>query len=102
MSNRYNEWLNSLTDDERDQIVIVEAYFATRSPLPGKSAVGNELVPEHKSTQDISDDLFAMMPVSSFLISKFLILKGYSPMTDTDGTLKWGIWRDMQMSGLLE
>lgn len=101
MNNIYNEWLKSLTDDERDQIVIVEAYFATRSPLPGKSAAGNEYVAEHKSTQDISDDLLAIMPVSYRIISKYLILKGYTPMTDTDGTLKWGIWRDMQMSGLL-
>lgn len=101
MNNIYNEWLNSLTDDERDQIVIIEAYFATRSPLPGKSAAGNEYIAEHKSTQDISDDLLAMMPVSYRIISKYLILKGYTPMTDTDGTLKWGIWRDMQMSGLL-
>ena len=101
MNNIYNEWQKSLTDDERDQIVIVEAYFATRSPLPGKSAAGNEYVAEHKSTQDISDDLSSMMPVSCRIISKYLILKGYTPMTDTDGTLKWGIWRDMQMSGLL-
>lgn len=101
MNSRYNEWLNSLTDDERDEVVILDAYFATRSPLPDKSAAGNDYVAEHKSTQEISDDLFSMMPVSCRTISKYLILKGYTPMTDTDGTLKWSIWRDMQMSGLL-
>ena len=69
MNSRYNEWLNSLTDDERDEVVILDAYFATRSPLPDKSAAGNDYVAEHKSTQEISDDLFSMMPVSCRTIS---------------------------------
>ena len=101
MNKRYDEWLQSLTDEDRDQRVIVEAYFSTRSPLPGMSATGNELLPDHKSTQDIFDDLYAMMSVKTWLISKYLILNGYTPMTDSDGTLKWGIWRDVRFSGLL-
>lgn len=36
-NNRYEQWLAELTEDERDQVTVLNAYFDTRSNTPGES-----------------------------------------------------------------
>lgn len=102
-NNRYDNWFADLSDDERDQITILDAYFATRSNVPGESeATGRDLAPEYKTTQDIIDELMPMMPISQQILSKYLLLKGYTMATYDDGTIKWAIWRDVDMAGQID
>lgn len=102
-NNRYDNWFADLSDDERDQVTILDAYFATRSNVPGASeATGRHLAPEYKTTQDITDELMPMMSVSPHIVSKYLLLKGYTMATYDDGTIKWAIWRDVDMAGQID
>lgn len=102
-NNRYEKWVAELTEDERDQITILDAYFATRSNKPGESEItGRHLAPEYKTTQDIIDELIPMMTVSPSIVSKYLLLKDYMMATYDDGTLKWAIWRDIDLSGQID
>lgn len=102
-NNRYDNWFADLSDDERDQITILDAYFATRSNVPGESeATGRHLAPEYKTTQDIIDELMPMMPISQQILSKYLLMKDYTMATYDDGTIKWAIWRDVDMAGQID
>lgn len=45
-NNRYEQWLAELTEDERDQVTVLNAYFDTRSNTPGESEItGKHLAP---------------------------------------------------------
>lgn len=102
-NNRYEKWFADLSDDERDQITILDAYFATRSNVPGESeATGRHLAPEYKTTQDIIDELMPMMPISQQILSKYLLMKDYTMATYDDGTIKWAILRDVDMAGQID
>lgn len=102
-NNRYEQWLAELTEDERDQVTVLNAYFDTRSNTPGESEIkGKHLAPEYKTTQDIIDELMPMMAVSPGIVSKYLLLQGYTMATYDDGTVKWAIWRDIDMAGQID
>lgn len=102
-NNRYEKWFADLSDDERDQITILDAYFATRSNVPGASeATGRHLAPEYKTTQDIIDELMPMMPISQQILSKYLLMKDYTMATYDDGSIIWAIWRDVDMAGQID
>lgn len=90
------------TGHELAQLKMIEAYFSTRSPLPVNSLIsGKPVLPDFKTTQDIVDDIMPMMPVDPALLVKYLNDNNYSTVTDEDGSLKWAIYRDFDMSGVL-
>lgn len=75
---------------------VLNSYFASRSPLPGKSELGEPLSAEYKTTADIADDLADILPVPKQDIFCYLKANGYHLKTAADGSLRWEIWRDMR------
>lgn len=73
---------------------VLNSYFASRSPLPGKSELGEPLSAEYKTTADIADDLADILPVPKQDIFCYLKANGYHLKTAADGSLRWEIWRD--------
>lgn len=43
-----------------------------------------------------------MMPISQQILSKYLLMKDYTMATYDDGTIKWAIWRDVDMAGQID
>lgn len=73
---------------------VLSSYFASRSPLPGDSELGEPLSAEYKTTADIADDLADILPVPKQDIFCYLKANGYHLKTAADGSLRWEIWRD--------
>ena len=77
-------------------LVLLDNYFASRSPEPKKGITGDSYTPEYKTTEDIYEDLEPINPVPTRLIVVYLRSHGYRLKTVADGTLRWEIWRDMR------
>ena len=77
-------------------LVLLDNYFASRSPEPKMGITGDSYTPEYKTTEDIYEDLEPINPVSTRLIVLYLRNHGYRLKTVADGTLRWEIWRDMR------
>ena len=77
-------------------LVLLDNYFASRSPEPKMGITGDSYTPEYKTTEDIYEDLAPINPVSTRLIVIYLRNHGYRLKTVADGTLRWEIWRDMR------
>ena len=77
-------------------LVLLDNYFASRSPEPKMGITGDSYTPEYKTTEDIYEDLEPINPVSTRLIVIYLRNHGYRLKTVADGTLRWEIWRDMR------
>lgn len=67
---------------------VLDAYFALRQPMPQDGSVQ-----QNRTTEEIQDDMAAMMDVSKEEIIEYMTEHDYNPTTDTDGTVKWAIWR---------
>ena len=67
---------------------VLDAYFALRQPMPQDGSVQ-----QNRTTEEIQDDMASMMDVSKDEILEYMNEHGYEPTTDTDGTVKWAIWR---------
>jgi len=67
---------------------VLDAYFALRQPMPQDGSVQ-----QNRTTEGIQDDMAAMMDVSKEEIIEYMTEHDYNPTTDTDGTVKWAIWR---------
>lgn len=101
MNDKLKKWMGELTDYECYQVAMLDAYFSTRSNLPGKSELsGKDLVLDSKTTYDIIDDLRPIIDIDPTIAFKYVQLHGYKTMTCDDGTLTWAIWRDIDMTGL--
>lgn len=76
--------------DERKIILqkILDAYFTFRQPLPCDGYIN-----QPRTTEEIQDDLAAMMDISKMDIMNYMTEHGYNPMSEQDGTVKWAIWR---------
>ena len=77
-------------------LVLLDNYFASRSPEPKMGITGDSYTPEYKTTEDIYEDLALINPVSTRMIVIYLRNHGYRLKTVADGTLRWEIWRDMR------
>lgn len=77
-------------------LVLLDNYFASRSPEPKMGITGDSYTPEYKTTEDIYEDLEPINPVPTRLIVIYLRNHDYRLKTVADGTLRWEIWRDMR------
>ena len=76
--------------NKREQIKqeILQAYFQFRSPLRQDGFVA-----QHRSTEELQDELDCMFPFSKEELAEYMMDHEYSPLTETDGSVKWAIWR---------
>lgn len=100
MSERIAQWLDSLEEGEKAQAELLDAYFTFRRNLPGEEqGLGKALV-DHKTTEEIIDDLLPMMNVSKDVVVGWLRAHDYHITTVLDGSPRWAIWRFMDVSSL--
>lgn len=91
-----------MTPEEFQQLIgevqhdILNAYIASRSPHPGLSELGEPLTHDPKTTVEIQDELAPMMHIPMQNIVLFMRSSGFRLQTAQDGSLKWGIFRDMR------
>ena len=95
-----NKWFDksddSQNENQKNQIMVLDAYFCSRHNLPGKSELGEELAEDNKSTQEIVDELSAMIPLEPGVVASYMIKHSYGFTTLADGNVKWAIWRDLR------
>lgn len=85
----------NLSEEELTHVALLDAYFETRSNLPGKAQPsGNEMKRDDKTTLDIVDDLMPMARIAPPLVIRYMFSHGYTATADIDGRLKWAIWRE--------
>lgn len=85
--------------EEKLMTEAIETWLQCRRNLPDKSDVtGKMLMPEHKTTQEIIDDLQPMYPIDPITIAKVMKQHEYSMITERDGSVKWAIWRDFDFT----
>lgn len=94
------KWLESLEEEERSQAEVLDAYFTFRRNLPGNDPGFGKAVEDPKTTQDIIDDLRPMMLLSEKLVVKYMRIHAYGMTTMKDGTVKWAIWRFIDVTSL--
>lgn len=91
------KWLNSLSDKERNQVNILDAYFSSRYNMPGKSKMnGTELDEDDRTTFEIIDELAEMVDLDMSLVVQYMYANNFLLTTGDDGVVKWAIWRDMK------
>lgn len=90
---RYEEWLGNLDHSEKMQVEILKAWVQTRENMPGKDPGGRPLIDDHKTTEDIMDELSPMIPMKHETIAYFLAFHEFGFTTDDSGAVKWAIWR---------
>lgn len=93
ISERIKKWLESLTDDERSQSEVLDAYFTFRRNLPDEDKELGKAAEDHKTTDEIIDDLMPMMEIRKNVVVGWLRNHDYHITTIADGTVKWAIWR---------
>ncbi len=98
--NKETEWLESLSDDEKLQAEVIDAYFTFRRNLPGEDPGFGKAVAEPKTTDDIIDELMPMMCVQKDVVVGWLRAHDYHITTRADGSVAWAIWRFVDMARL--
>lgn len=93
MKDRISKWLESLDEKERCQAEVLDAYFTFRRNLPAAEQGFGKPVEEHKTTDEIIDDLQPMMYMSKNVVAEWLRCHDFHITTIADGTVKWAIWR---------
>lgn len=89
------KWLESLEEEERAQVEVLNAYFTFRRNLPDDEPGFGKAVEEPKTTQDIIDELSTMMRLTEKVVVAYMRIHAYGMTTVADGTVKWAIWRFM-------
>ena len=93
MKERIMKWLEGLNEEERGQAEVLDAYFLFRRPLPGEEPGMGKPVEEHKTTDEIIDDLMPMMYIKKEVVVGWMRSHGYGMTTIGDGSVKWAVWR---------
>ena len=93
MKERINKWLETLNEEERCQTEALDAYFTFRTNLPAEDEALGKAFEDHKTTEEIIDDLVPMMDVNKTVVVGYLRAHDYHMTTIADGTVKWAIWR---------
>ena len=100
MKERIQKWLDGLDEEERCQAELLDAYFMFRRNLPSAEQGLGKAMEEHKTTDEIIDDLQPMMPLSQKVVVGYMRSHDYSMTTVADGSVKWAIWRFMDIAAL--
>ena len=100
MKERVQKWLESLDKEEKNQVELLDAYFTFRTNMPGEDPGFGKAVEEPKTTEEIMDDLTPMMTMSKDVVVGYLRSHDYGFTTLPDGTVRWAIWRYMDVTVL--
>ena len=96
----YREWRASLSDEEKEQVDLLDAYFTFRANLPNEDPGMGTPISEPKTTEEIIDDLTPMMPVTPKMVVGYMRRHDYGMTTAGDGTVKWAVWRFVDVTVL--
>ncbi len=92
----FQQWVNELSDAERAMLDVLDAYFSSRSNLPGRNLFNNSpMAQDDKSTQEIIDDLSDMCDIKHEIVVEYMRQNGFSLVPTASGRLKWAIWRNL-------
>ena len=100
LKERINKWLEELNEEERSQAEVLDAYFTFRRNLPENDPGFGKAFEEPKTTDEIIDDLQPMMPLSQKVVVGYMRSHGFGMTTVADGSVKWAIWRFMDIASL--
>ena len=76
--------------------MVLEAYFQSRDSFPGTGLMGEDLVDDSKTTDEIVEEVSTMMDIDKEIVAIWMRYHGFHIKTMEDGTVKWAIWRDMK------
>ena len=100
MKERISKWLESLDEEERNQVEVLDAYFTFRRNMPENDPGFGKIIAEPKTTDEIIDDLMPMMPISQKVVAGYMRSHEYGLTTIGDGSVKWAIWRFVDVTVL--
>ena len=100
MKERVKKWLESLDEEEKNQVELLDAYFTFRTNMPGEDPGFGKAIAEPKTTDEIIDDLMPMMPISQKVVAGYMRSHEYGLTTIGDGSVKWAIWRFVDVTVL--
>lgn len=100
MKERIAKWLESLDEEEKCQAELLDAYFTFRTNMPGDDPGFGKASPEPKTTEEIMDDLMPMMNIGKNVVAGYMRTHEYGYTTLADGTVRWAIWRYMDVTVL--
>lgn len=90
----YDHWVTTLSNDEKMQCSLLDAYFAYRD---NRKLKDSDAVCEPKTSAQIADDLHEMYDGMDIkIIYHWMELHGFSVITLEDGSVAWCIWRDTE------
>ena len=98
MKERVKKWLESLDEAERAQAEVLDAYFTFRTNMPGDDPGFGKAIEEPKTTEEIMDDLQPMMSLDMDIVASYMRNHEYGFTTVGDGSVRWPIWRFMDVS----
>lgn len=67
---------------------LLDSYFNFRRNLPEAG-----FIQENKTTEEIMDDLVPMLRLDADTVVKYMVEHEYNFTTETDGSVRWAIWR---------
>ena len=100
MKERVEKWLDGLEEEERCQAELLDAYFTFRTNMPGDDPGFGPAVEEPKTTEEIIDDLMPMMYMNKTVVAGYMRVHDYGFTTVADGSVRWAIWRYMDVTVL--
>lgn len=100
MKERIAKWLESLDEEEKCQAELLDAYFMFRTNMPSEDPGFGKAVEEPKTTAEIIDDLTPMMFMDKTIVSAYMRTHEYGFTTLADGTVRWAIWRFVDVTVL--
>ncbi|MBQ7684942.1 MAG: hypothetical protein IJT48_10680 [Bacteroidaceae bacterium] len=100
MKERIGKWLESLDEEEKCQAELLDSYFTFRRNLPSAEQGLGKAMEEHKTTDEIIDDLLPMMYMKKDVVVGWMRAHDYHITTVQDGSPKWAIWRFMDITVL--
>lgn len=100
MKERISKWLDSLDEEEKNQVEVLDAYFTFRRNMPENDPGFGKIISEPKTTDEIIDDLMPMMPISQKVVAGYMRSHEFGLTTIGDGSVKWAIWRFVDVTVL--
>lgn len=100
MKERIAKWLESLDEEEKCQVEVLDAYFTFRTNMPEDDPGFGKASEEPKTTEEIMDDLMPMISMSKDVVTGYMRTHEYGFTTVADGSVRWAIWRYMDVTVL--